>query len=75
MILNSNSLSSWEESAGVRWAFFPRIPIETPHGPGTHLTRFAALTTLSPLKGGEGPHHRFVMPALVAGIHVHRHTP
>ena len=54
MNLAVTSLFSQEERVGGRWGCAQPIPLKTAHESSTHLTRFAALTNLSPLKGGEG---------------------
>ena len=54
MNLAVTSLSSGEERVGVRWGCAQPIPLKTAYESSTHLTRFVALNSLSPLKGGEG---------------------
>jgi len=54
MNLAVTSLSSREERVRVRWGCAQPIPLKTAYESSTHLTRFFALNTLSPLKGGEG---------------------
>jgi hypothetical protein len=54
MNLAVTSLASREERVGVRWGFAQPIPLKTAHESSTHLTRFAALSTLPPPKGRRG---------------------